>query len=86
MAKPQHPIPADVLTESHSKQLAEKMALLLNNEDVSDVTIAIALLTSGVVHQYAGDLAKARELLGRIHRLEDRFVSKALGIDDHKLN
>jgi hypothetical protein len=55
MAKPQRTIPADMLAEPvvRAKPLAEQMALVLNNDDVADASIAVALLTSGVVHQYA---------------------------------
>ena len=87
MAKAQRSIPADMVAEplARAKQLAEKMARVLNNEEVSDVTIAVALLTSGVVHQYGDDLAKARELMAAIRKLEDRFVAKALGVEDLSL-
>ncbi len=65
MAKPEAFIPAEVLAEplARAKQLAEKMARVLIDEDVSDVAIAVALLTSGVVHQYADGPAKVRELM-----------------------
>jgi hypothetical protein len=60
-----------------AKQLAAKMARALNDEDVADVTIAVALLTSGVIHQYADNKAKAGELIENIRRLEDRFICKS---------
>jgi hypothetical protein len=87
VAKPQRTIPADMLAEpmARAKRLAEKMARVLNNEDVSDIAIAVALLTSGVVHQYADDRVKAGELMAGIRKLEDRFVAKALGVEDVKL-
>lgn len=34
---------------ARANQLAEKMARVLNNEEVSDAAIALALLTGGVV-------------------------------------
>jgi hypothetical protein len=70
---------------TRAKQLAERMARVLNDEDVSDVAIAVALLTSGVVHQYADDVAKARELMTSMRKLEDRFVATALSIENLKL-
>jgi len=50
MAKPEGFIPAEVLAEplARARQLAEKMTRVLKDEDVSDATIAVALLTSGV--------------------------------------
>jgi len=61
------------------------MARVLNDEDVSDVTIAIALLTSGVVHHYADGPAKADELTNTIRKLEDRFLAKTFDVGDLKL-
>jgi len=87
MAKPQPAIPPDMLAEpmARAKHLAEKMARVLSNEDVSDVAIAVALLTSGVVHQHTDDSLKAREMMAGIRKLEDRFVATALGVEDLKL-
>jgi hypothetical protein len=87
MAKPERFLPAEVLAEplTRANRLAEKMARVLNNEDVSDVVIAVALLTSGVVHQYADGPARVDELLNAIRKLEDRFLAKATGTGDLKL-
>jgi hypothetical protein len=87
MAKPERFIPAEVLAEplTRAKQLAEKMARVLNDEDVSDVAIAVALLMSGAVNHYSGDPAKANELINKIRKLEDRFLVKAVGASDLKL-
>lgn len=49
---------------------------MLNNEDVSDVAIAVALLTSSVVNHYAGDAVRANELIGTIRKLEDRLLAE----------
>lgn len=62
-----------------ARQPAEKMARVLNGEDVTDVTIAVALLTSGVIHQYADNPVSASELTSSIRRLEDRFITKSPG-------
>lgn len=87
MAKPERPIPPQVLGEplTRPKRLAERMARVLNNEDVSDVTIAVALLTSGVVHQYADGPTKADELVNAIRKLEDRLLAKVLDVASSKL-
>jgi hypothetical protein len=84
MTKPERFIPPEVLAEplTRAKRLAEKMARMLNNEDVSDVAIAVALLTSGVVHQYADGPARVDELVNAIRKLEDRFLAKATGAGD----
>jgi hypothetical protein len=76
MAKPDGFIPLKVLAEplTCAKRLAEKMARVLDDEDVSDVAIAVALLTTGVVDQYADGPAKVTELVNVIRKLEDRFL------------
>jgi hypothetical protein len=70
---------------ARAQQLAEKMARVLTNEDISDATIAVALLTSGLVHQHTDDAGKAHQLLEGIRRLEDRFFAKALDFENLKL-
>ena len=87
MAKPQRIIPADMLVEplARAKHLAEKMARVLNNEEQSDVAVAVALLTSGVVNHYAGDPAKANELMTKIRGLEDRLLTKSLQAGDLRM-
>jgi hypothetical protein len=86
MAKPERFIPASIPADplARAKHLAEKMARVLNNEDVSDVAIAVALLTSGVVHQYSDGPARVNELVNAIRELEDRFLAKATGAGDLK--
>ena len=76
MANPKRFIPANLLAEplARANWLAETMAQVLNDEDVSDVAIALALLTSAVVNHYAGDPARADELLSAIRKLEDRLT------------
>jgi hypothetical protein len=59
---------------SNAKKLAERIAKEMDSEDVGDVTVAVAILTSGIVYQRADDLGKARELLAGIRQLEDRFI------------
>jgi hypothetical protein len=87
MAKPERFIPAEAQAEplARAKRLAERMARVLNDEEVSDVTIAIALLMSGVVHHYADGPAKADELTNAIRKLEDRFLAKTFDVGDLKL-
>lgn len=66
---------------ARARILAERMAKRLGNEDVGDVSIALALLTSGMVYQYADNAAKAHDLLAGIRRLEDQFVERAFTDD-----
>jgi hypothetical protein len=75
-----HPLPAAdaAAPMARAKKLAERMAKRLENEEVGDVTIAVALLMSGVVLHYADDRAKAHDLTAGIRRLEDRFIERAL--------
>jgi hypothetical protein len=58
MAKPPGSVRPDALqdTLARAKLLAGKMARVLNNEDVSDGTVALALLTSGAVFGHSLDL------------------------------
>jgi hypothetical protein len=78
MAKPERFSPAALLKEplTRAKWLAEKMALVLNDEEVSDVAVAVALLTSAVVNHYADDPAKVTELVNTIRELEDRLLAE----------
>ena len=61
------------------------MARVLNDEDVSDVTVAIALLMNGVVSHYAAGPTKADELVNTIRKLEDSFIARAVGLADRWL-
>jgi hypothetical protein len=45
----------------------------------SDVTVALALLTSGAIHQHADEADKARELVKLVHYLEERFLASVYG-------
>ena len=88
MAKPERFSPAALLNEplTRAKWLAETMASqVLNDEDVSDVAIAIALLTSAVVNHYESDPAKATELVNTIRELEDRLLAETALVGDLKL-
>jgi len=67
------------------KFLSRLFTALLNNEEVSDVAVAVALLTSGVVNHYAGDPSKANDFVSKIRELEDRFLAKATDAGDLKL-
>ena len=61
-----------------ARVLAERMAKVLSDETVTDTSVALALLASGVVEFYAEDLSHARHMLGAIRDLEDRFVEAAM--------
>lgn len=62
---------------ARASNLAERMAKILTNEDVSDAALAVAILTSGVIHQYAADALKAENLLEGIRKLEDDIILRA---------
>jgi hypothetical protein len=62
---------------ARAKSLAEQMATILNDEDVAAVTLAIAYLSSGVIHQYADTLPLARDLMQSLRRVEDRMIENA---------
>jgi hypothetical protein len=62
-----------------------KDGAVLNNEDVSDVAIAVALLTSAVVTYYADNLAKVTELVSTIRELEDRLLARTLEAGDLRM-
>jgi hypothetical protein len=68
MAKPHGFIPLKVPPEPlmRAKRLAEKIARVLDDEDVSDVAIAVALLKTGVVDYYADGPARANDLVNVI--------------------
>ena len=71
---------------TRAKWLAETMASqVLNDEDVSDVAIAIALLTSAVVNHDESDPAKVTELVNTIRELEDRLLAETALVGDLKL-
>jgi hypothetical protein len=74
-------IPTDLDTKpmARAKKLAEKMARVLDGESVSDVTVALALLTSGAIHQHADEVGKAQELVQAVHHLEKRFLQTVYG-------
>jgi hypothetical protein len=61
------------------------MAQVLNDEDVSDVAVAVALLKSAVVNHYADDPAKVSELVDRIRELEDRLLVGSLEAGDLRM-
>jgi hypothetical protein len=87
MAKPASFTPAAFLAEplTRGKWLAEKMAQVLNDGDISDVAVAVALLTSAVVNHYAEDPAKVTELVNTIRELEDWLLAQSLEAGDPKM-
>ena len=80
MAKAEQSIPPHVVAEPlrRAKRLAEKMARVLDREEMSDAAVAVALLTGGVVSRYAGNPVEANALMGTIRELEDRFLAVAI--------
>jgi hypothetical protein len=60
-----------------AKDLAGRMASVLGDEDAADVSLAVAFLTSGVVHQYADNLSVARHLVSSMRQLEDLMIESA---------
>jgi hypothetical protein len=50
-----------------------------------DISIAIAMLISGVVHQRAREAIQARALVSAIRGLEDNFIARALNAKTFKL-
>jgi hypothetical protein len=44
-------------------KLAERMARLLRDKEITDIAVALALLTSGVVEYHVRDFVEAQELL-----------------------
>jgi hypothetical protein len=57
--------------------LAKRMANVLSHQDAADVSLAVALLTSGVIHQFAESLTAARDLIASIRRVEDLIIDSA---------
>ncbi|WP_156944621.1 hypothetical protein [Bradyrhizobium sp. Ec3.3] len=80
MADPVRPVPSRATGDplDRAKLLAEKLAAVLMDEDVSDATLAIAFLTGGVVNHHARDAAAAHELLDKIRQLEDRLLARTM--------
>ena len=63
---------------ARAAKLAEKMARVLRKEEITDVTVALALLTTGVVEHYVMDFAEAVDLMGAIRVLEDRLLASTM--------
>ncbi|MGY8669157.1 hypothetical protein Q3C01_43330 [Bradyrhizobium sp. UFLA05-109] len=87
MAEPERPVPSQLTGDpmDRAKLLAEKLATVLMDEDVSDATLAIAFLTGGVVNHHARDAAEAHELLDKIRQLEDRLLTRTMEAGPHTL-
>ncbi|MCP3476136.1 hypothetical protein NLM33_38580 [Bradyrhizobium sp. CCGUVB1N3] len=66
MAEPVRPAPSRATGDplDRAKLLAEKLAALLMDEDVSDATLAIAFLTGGVVNHHARDDRRGLRAVG----------------------
>jgi hypothetical protein len=62
---------------ARARTLAERIAMRLDQGNVADVSLAIALLTSGIIHQYAEDFTRARDLIAGIRKLEDRLIESS---------
>ena len=81
MRKPRRSILAHVGVDqplTRAKYLAEMMAKVLDDEVVSDASIALALLTGGIVSYYATDAMRANELISTIRKIEDRLLANVI--------
>lgn len=56
-----------------ANKLAEKMAKTIGGEDVSDVALALAILTGGIVEHYTADTIKAPALVATIRNCRTRL-------------
>ena len=65
-----------------AQRLAARMAKVVHGHDVADVSLAVALLTSGLVHQYAESLPVARDLIKSIRCVEDQMIKNAFEITE----
>lgn len=79
MARSQRLIrPAVKADLARARLLAKRMARMLDDdEELPDLALAIALLTSAVVNRYAGDPAKSGEFVKTIRSFEDRLLAKS---------
>ena len=77
MTKFEQIIPDEFLADPlrRAKKLAAKMAHLAEHEHVSDVAVAVAMLTAVVIRRYSPDPAKANQLTSLIRRLEDQLLT-----------
>ena len=84
MAKRKRSPPKKALAEPlvRTKRLAERMARVLKDTEVSDAAVAVAFLTSGVVTHYANNPDSGTELFGTIRKMEDRLLAGSLGPDE----
>jgi hypothetical protein len=84
MAQRHPPPPADEPDDpnAEARKLAEKMASVLHDKPTRDAAVAVAILMAGVVASHAKDAEDASELLDRIQKLCERFVSSWM--DDEK--
>jgi hypothetical protein len=62
---------------ARAKQLAEKMAGLLETEEVSDAALAVAMLTTGVVAYHTTNAVAASGLMRTIRQMEDKLLLAA---------
>jgi hypothetical protein len=87
MTKPKSLVPMEAPAEplARAKRLAEKMARVLNDAEVSDAAVAVAFLTSGVVTHFADDPAKGPQIINTIRKLEDRLMAGAFDAADLRL-
>ena len=69
-----------------AEKLVERMTKVLHDQDVADVSLAVALLTIGVVHQYAETLPIARDLMKSIRKVEDHMMDRAYDFADVSLH
>ena len=86
MALPEATTPELQEPMARAAKLAEKMARLLREEDITDATVALALLTTGVVEHYVTDYAEACDLMEAIRVLEDRLLALAMDTDTARMH
>ena len=62
---------------ARANHLAKQMARALENEDIADVALAVAVLTGGVILNYSNDTAQARALLDLVRKFEGQILLSA---------
>jgi hypothetical protein len=71
---------------ARAPKLAEKMARVLRNEEITDAIVALALLATGVVEHYVSDFSEACDLMLAIRGLEDRLLAAAHDVQNTQLH
>jgi hypothetical protein len=69
---------------AHARELARRMAAVLNNEAASEASIAVAILIAGVVAANTHKPREAETLLQGIQELSERFLHTWVGARNHR--